>query len=130
MFAAAMFKQKVRQWHRYIDLIMTAYNTRYEHSATGMKPSEAREPVNEAGAKMQMSLKQRHNRTYPPLKVGDKVKTLLTSSKNKFRKEHIPLYSDQSFEITQIEPKYGQTFYTVNGERRLRNELFKEVKVT
>lgn len=106
----------VQEWHRYINLILTAYNSRYEHSATGMKPSEARESVNEVSAKMQMSLKQRHNRTYPPLDVGDRVKTLLASGKDKFRKEHTSLYSDRPYEITGIERLHDQTFYIVNGK--------------
>ena len=122
---AAARWNRLRPWHKYIKTILSTYNTRYEHSATGMKPSEARETENEAGAKLQLSLKQRHNRTYPPLQEGDRVKTLLTTSKNKFRKEHTSIYSDLSYEITGIDRQHGQTFYIVNGSRRLRNELFK-----
>ena len=86
-----------------------------------MTPAEAKRDDNRIEATLNMELKAKHFRTYPPLEVGGKVKTMLKYSKSK--KERDPLYSDNKYEIEEIEEKENFKLYTVNGRPRLRNEL-------
>ena len=89
-----------------------------------MTPAEARKDDQRMEAKLNMELKAKRSRKYPPLQVHDKVKIMLKYSKFS-RKERQPLYSDNKYEIEKIEEKENLKEYTVNGRIRLRNELLK-----
>ena len=103
---------------------MLTYNNKYEHSAIGLTPSEARKEDNAIEAKMNMLMKAKWYRAYPDLNVGDRVKIMLKYDKLN-KKEHMPKYSDLKYEIEKIEEKHGLKLYTVNNRERLRNELLK-----
>ena len=102
---------------------MLTYNNKNEHSTTNMIPADATKADNRFDVKLNLELKAKRDRKYPPLAVGDRVKIMLRY--NKFRKEHNPLYSDTKHEIEKIEQKHGLNVYIVNGRERLRNELLK-----
>ena len=111
------------QWIDYIFPILLTYNNKNEHSMTGMTPNEATKEDKHLDVKMNLELKAKRDRRYPPLDIGSKVKILLKY--NKMRKEHNHLYSDMKYEVEKIEEKHGLKFYEVNGRMRLRNELLK-----
>jgi len=110
------------QWHNYIFPIMLTYNNKYEHSATGLTPTEATKEDNAIEAKINMLMKAKRNRAYPDLAIGDRVKIMLKYDKLN-KKEHMPKYSDLKYEIEKIQEKHGLKLYTVNNRERLRNEL-------
>ena len=45
-----------------------------EHSATGMTPIQARDEKNHMKVKLNLELKRKSTRKYPPVEIGDKVK--------------------------------------------------------
>ena len=111
------------QWTNYIFPVLTVYNFKNDHSSIGMTPAEAKRDEARIEVKLNMGLKAKHSRKYPPLQVGDKVKIMLNYSK--FKKERDPLYSDNKYEIEKIEEQENLKLYTVNGRQRLRTELLK-----
>ena len=74
------------QWTNYIFAVLTTYNLKNDHSSIGMTPAEAKRDNNKIDAKINMELKAKHSRKYPPLEVGNKVKIMLKYSKFKKRK--------------------------------------------
>ena len=111
------------QWADYIFQVMLTYNNKNEHNSINMTPNEAIKPDKQFDVKLNLELKAKRDRKYPPLAVGDRVKIMLKYSKGK--KEHNPTYSDTKYEIEKIEEKNGLTFYYVNGRMRLKNEILK-----
>ena len=109
------------QWHSYLYPSLLTYNNKNEHSSIGMTPAEAEKKEKEIDVKMALELRAKRERRYPELKIKDKVKIMLKF--NKFKKEHQPTFSDNKYEIENIEKRHGLNIYTVNGRPRLRNEL-------
>ena len=111
------------QWHNYIFPIMLTYNSKHEHTATGLTPAEARKEDNALDVKLSLEMNAKRNRKYPDVAIGNKVKIMLKY--DKFHKEHNPKYSDLKYEVENIQEKHGLKLYTVNGRQRLRNEIMK-----
>ncbi len=51
--------------------VIFTYNYGREHSTLKMTPNEARKPANEQKVEKQLAKHALHDRTYPPIKVGD-----------------------------------------------------------
>ena len=113
------------QWIDYIPEIMLTYNTKDVHSATGLTPKEARQPRNDAKAKISMTIKARKTRMYPEIKVGDSVKIM--RKKAITEKANTSHWLKEIFTVVRIEKKLGQEYYFVEGRDRglLRHELLK-----
>ena len=72
----AMLDKRIKPDQQWIDLIypiLLTYNNKLVHSATEMTPKEATKPENELSAYVNMKLKAKRSRRYPPLAVGEKV---------------------------------------------------------
>jgi hypothetical protein len=113
------------QWTDFIFEIMLTYNNKNKHSATGMTPAEAAKPKNEIAVKMNLLLKKRHDRIYPMLSLGDKVK--MFRKKEKGEKERTAVWSDEHYIVENISKEHGQNYYTLSGQKTtyLRNEMLK-----
>jgi len=101
------------QWTDFIAQILVTYNYKDVHSATKMTPQDAAKPQNRIDAKINMELKAKHNRKYPELSVGDKVR-IFEKRKQGFEKERTPLWSSEIYTIASTEQYMGQTFYKLN----------------
>ena len=99
------------------------YNYRMVSSITKFTPNEARQPKNRLDVKLNLEMKRKHNRTYPDVKVGDKVR--IYTKKANFAKERIPVWSNNTYTVERKEEKNNQDFYYVNGRDRplLRHEI-------
>ena len=88
-----------------------------------MTPNEARKPANQLQVKINLELKRRHDRKYPEIKVGDKVK--LYKKKKTFHKQHISVWTDTAYRVTSITQSDGQNLYHVAGHDKalLRSEI-------
>ena len=113
------------QWTDLIDQIVLTYNKTVKHSATGMTPNEARKPKNEIAVRMNLLVKKRHDRIYPMLSIGDKVK--IQRKKTKGEKERTSFFSDEVHELESITKEHGQNYFKVKDDPRgyLRSELLK-----
>ena len=61
--------------------ILDVYNNKDVHRSIQMTPAEARKPKSEAIVKANLQMRATHNRKYPELKVGDKVKVFRKKTK-------------------------------------------------
>ena len=113
------------QWVDYIFEIMITYNNKDVHSATGLTPNEARKERNEFKAKLNVSVKARKEKIYPPLEVGDRVKIL--RKKAITEKERTSHFLQGEYTVEAINTKLNQKYYTLEGFNRplLRHELSK-----
>ena len=84
----------------------------YPHKATEFPPNEAAKPENWFEVHNNLEIHAKHNRKYPDLKVGDKVKVY--RAKGALGKEDEGDYRYHSTVIKRIERSLGQTFYKVD----------------
>ena len=96
-----------------------------KHSATGFTPKEARKPSNQFKVKIDSTMKGKKNRAYPELDVGDEVKIFSKRKPGQIRKKRANNWSQNICTIENIENKFGQNYYRVEGNSRqyLRFEL-------
>ena len=113
------------QWVDYIFEIMITYNNKDVHSSINMTPNEARKERNEFKAKLNVSVKARKEKIYPPLEVGDRVKIL--RKKAITEKERTSQFLQGEYTVEAINTKLNQKYYTLEGFNRplLRHELLK-----
>ena len=110
------------EWVTLIPAVLKKYNNRV-HGSTGMSPNDARKSENNIEVYLNIRQKAQYNRKYPPLHVGDMVRTIV--KKHTFKKGYQSSWSSEVYNITFV--KDGQ--YLVNdGKRRRvfnRHELLK-----
>ena len=101
------------------------YNNKLKHSSTNHTPNEARNNKNELNVKINMLMHSKHNRKYPMLKIGDKVK--IYRKKRTGEKSHTSYWIEDSYELKEITRSLGQPYFKVKGldKRYLRPELLK-----
>ena len=118
-------KDKNVQWTDFIYEILLTYNNELKHSSTNHTPNEARNNKNELNVKINMLMHQKHDRKYPILEIGSKVR--IYRKKRTGEKSHTSYWSDDVYEIEEITHSLGQPFFKVKGLERkyLRNELLK-----
>jgi hypothetical protein len=104
---------------------LVTYNFKNIHSVTKMTPAQAREPKNRLDVKFNLELQRKHNRIYPDVSVGDKVR--IYKKKSKFAKERVGVWTDTIHTVEDIKESQGQNFYYVKDRERplLRYEILK-----
>jgi hypothetical protein len=111
------------QWTLYNYQVLLTYNNKLVHSSTKMTPQEAGRPASEIDVKANLELRAKHHRKYPPLNVGDTVKSLRKKQVNE--KERSSFFSDGNFSVEAIAEALGQKYYKVGKREYLRAELLK-----
>ena len=117
---AKKVKVEVKPWTQYLDEVLDRMNNKkqsndadddkiYPHKATGSPPNEAAKPENWFEVHTNMEIQAKHNRKYPAVKVGDKVKVY--RSKGALGKEVEGDYRYHASVVTGITRSLGQTFY-------------------
>ena len=118
-------KKEGVQWTDFIFEILLTYNNKIKHSATGFTPSDAKKKGNETDLKLNLLNKKKHDRRYPLLSIGDKVK--IYRKKEPGEKERTSNWSTNTYEVETIAKSHGQTYFKVEGMAReySRHELLK-----
>ena len=109
-------EMKVDNWQTLVDEILTRFNTKMIHSATGMTPVEAKIPENEAVVKGRLQVKQLQTRRYPEVEKGDTVR--IYQKKDKMDKEAVSTWSTEKYKVADVKESMGQTYYTVEPQPR------------
>jgi hypothetical protein len=130
-FKASLFKRVENskkegvQWTDFIFEILLTYNNKIKHSATGFTPSDAKKKGNETDVKLNLLNKKKHDRRYPLLSIGDKVK--IYRKKEPGEKERTSNWSSNTYEVETISKSHGQTYFKVEGIAReySRHEILK-----
>ena len=112
-------------WTSYILEIMLTYNNKDIHSSTGQTPNEARKKKNEYKSVLNVSMRAKKERTYPELKVGDKVRIL--RKKAITEKERTSHFLKGEYTVEEITRKLGQPYFKLSDYPRplLRHDLVK-----
>ena len=63
-----------KTWIELIEPINNVYNNKMKSSVTNFTPTEARKPDNHIFVKINLELNRKHNRRYPDINVGNKIK--------------------------------------------------------
>ena len=79
-----------------------------------MTPDEAEKPENHLNVKLNLELHRKHSRTYPTVKVGDKVR--IYRKKRLGEKEDVSQWSNTVHTVEEITHWGGQDFYKVTGK--------------
>ena len=111
------------QWHTFNHQILLTYNNFQVHSATKMTPKQAAKNSSQIDVKNNLELKATHNRRYPPLAVGDKVK--IARKKKVNEKERTSFFGDETFPVLEITEDFGQKYYKVGNTQFTRRDLLK-----
>ena len=122
-FKDALFKRvgasevkKNIPWQDFVYEILLTYNNKIKHSETEMTPAEAKKPSNEIDVKLTLLSKKKHERRYPLLSIGDKVKII--RKKEPGEKERTSVWSKTNWAIKEITKSHGQTVFKVEGMTR------------
>ena len=128
--------KEVKPWTEYLTNVLHRINTGKEmvaegqrepkeetHRTTEFTPEDAAKPENWFEVHNNMEIKARHNRKYPEIDVGDKVKVY--KQRGALEKEWIGDYKPDSTTVIDITKSLGQNFYKVTGESKpfIRSEI-------
>ena len=113
------------QWTDHIGYVLLTYNHKMVNNTTHMTPYEARKPKNHLMVKNNITAKAKRKRLYPDINIGDMVK--IYTKKKSFHKEHISVWSKDSYEVESIDVSHGQHFYKLKDNIKpfMRHEILK-----
>ena len=120
-------KINVEKWHELVKVVLKRYNDTV-HSTTGLTPNEARKDENRIRVWLHIQKYARFRRKYPPLHVGDEVRTLIKP--HTFKKGYQPSWSKGTYKITYVT---GNRFLINDSDRKRvwnRHELLKVERST
>ena len=109
----------------HIGYVLLTYNHKMKHRVTGMTPYDAKKEKNHLVVSHKLQLRARHNRRYPELSVGDKVKIYI--KKKRFEKERVSVWSKEMYKVERIDDLQGQYLYKTSSDVKpfMRHELLK-----
>ena len=102
------------KWYDMLEPVLKAYNGNKQSSITKMTPDEATKPENHLNVKLNLELHRKHSRTYPAVKVGDKVR--IYRKKRLGEKEDVSQWSNAIHSVENISHWGGQDFYKVSDK--------------
>ena len=110
------------KWVELLPSVLKKYNNT-KHSTIGMKPNGAKRKDNHIEAWLNIRSTTTFSSTYPPLKIGDNVRTYIKP--HTFKKGYQPSWSKVVYKITFI--KNNQYLINDGVRRRVwnRHELLK-----
>ena len=115
-------------WVRMLKFAVDKYN-KTAHSSTKEKPIEAHKDDNHADVKVNLYSREKNNRKYDSISVGDSVKIFNKGSGNYTdRKEYLSKWSEQNYRVERIDyDSIGNRVFRLAGKTRpyLRHEIFK-----
>ena len=121
-------KTEPKKWKDVINDVIATYNNTV-HNTTGMTPNEANKQKNTLQVKVSSEMHRKQTRTYPEIKVGDYVKVFFKKPLQA-RKENLPNWGAEVYEITKIETSMQQQYYYLKDYPRplLRHDILKVPK--
>ena len=111
--------EDIDKWTLELFNVIRKYN-RTQHRTTELPPEEARQDKNRLTVFMNIALKAKRNRKYPPISVGSNVRVLLKPST--FKKSWHDKWSPTTYKVYGIQGRY----YLVNDNKNklyLRHEI-------
>jgi hypothetical protein len=119
-----------KNWSELLYPILLKYNFKSVHTSTKLTPNEADKTENQFYVKLNLELNRVHKRRYPDVEIGSEVKVY--KKKDKLDKEHISSWQGKIYKIKEIDTKFGQKYYYLEGYTQngriapvLRHEILK-----
>jgi len=121
-------KTAPKKWSDYINDVIATYNDTV-HATTGLTPNEAQKTENTLQVKINSEMHRKQTRTYPEINVGDYVRVFFKKPLQA-RKENLPNWGPEVYEITKIETSMHQKYYYLKDYPRplLRHDILKVPK--
>ena len=88
------------KWWDEMPHVLEVYNKVDKNRTTGFTPEEARKPENQEEVWLNLEVNRVHDRNYPPLKIGDKVRVWKKKKVNE--KENDPPWSKEVRTVTWV----------------------------
>ena len=119
---------KTKDFKHILFEVLLTYNNKDIHSSTGLTPNEARLNKNRLQVKLNLEIHRISKRSYPELKIDDKVK--IYKKKGKFDKEFKSVWLKDVHTISDIQTSFGQNYYYNDNFKHpfLRNKLLLQNK--
>ena len=119
-----------KNWSELLYPILLKYNFKSVHTSTKLTPNEADKTENQFYVKLNLELNRVHKRRYPDVDIDDNVKVY--KKQDKLDKEHISSWQGKIYKIKEIDTKFGQKYYYLEGYTQngriaplLRHEILK-----
>ena len=103
--------EDIDKWALELFYVIRKYNNT-SHRTTELTPEEARQDKHILTVFMNIALKAKHNRKYPPIKSGSTVRVLLKPST--FKKSWHDRWSAETYKIIGVQRRH----YLVNGNKQ------------
>ena len=112
-------------WWNYLPDVLKKYNEVEKSSVTRISAKDANKPENEADVRTQLVIHKKHDRKYPELGIGDRVRVF--KKKKTFDKERVSNWEDGYRTVQAITESHGQKFYKVDNVDKpfIRSNLYK-----
>ena len=115
-------------WYDLLFEVYIVYNRKMVSSVTKTTPVDAEKKGNKEQVQANTRSQATHNKEYPPIQVGDKVR-LFRKRKHLSEKEEVPIWSKVSYGVVKIDnnPHAGKLYYLSNAPDKpiLRSQILK-----
>ncbi len=116
-----------KDWARFLPIVLKQYNNT-QHRSTSLTPHEARDPENNAKIKRNHIEHSKNTRVYENLEIGDYVRILKKKDKYGKMKEHISIWSDEKYKITDMPIHHDVKYFKLDKYPKLARRH--EIKLT
>ena len=120
-------------WNVWYTQVVKHYNQGTDekptHTTTKLSPNEGHQDKNALDVKLNLVMQAKHNRKYPEIREGDKVKIHQKKTRGAENKEVVPVWSPATFTVKQIKVEGNHTYYVMDPKpvglkaEYLRHEL-------
>ena len=106
----------------YLKMALNYYNNSHTHATIKLTPKEATKKENYLTVKLNLLANKKHDRQYPEIKIGDRVK--IYKKKSKFSKEKESIWSKNTYEVEDIINSLGQRLYKLSSTSNYNKNTF------
>jgi len=128
MISKRLLKRPDEHWYDLLFEVYIVYNRKMVSSVTKMTPVDAEKKGNKEQVQANTRSQATHNKEYPAIQVGDKVR-LFRKRKHLSEKEEVPIWSKVSYDVVRIDnnPHAGKLYYLSNAPDKpiLRSQILK-----
>jgi hypothetical protein len=128
MISKRLLKRPDEHWYDLLFEVYIVYNRKMVSSVTKMTPVDAEKKGNKEQVQANTRSQAKHNKDYPTIQVGDKVR-LFRKRKHLSEKEEVPIWSKVPYDVVRIDnnPHAGKLYYLSNAPDKpiLRSQILK-----
>ena len=112
-----------KPWLNYLKMALNYYNNSHTHATTKLTPKEATKKENYLTVKLNLLANKKHDRQYPEIKIGDRVR-IYKKKDLKHKKEAHSVWSKNTYEVEDIINSLGQKLFKLSGTSNYNKNSF------